>query len=418
MWNAMGSGDANDPIFLGDSDSDSTPGAMVDFATPLAMPRAAKRKQGVSPDRGGPAEPTGGLEAKKARVTGTQRQPLSVDELIEFIKGGKQTNLLFTFGPGGAAGMRNVVGQGWEYANVALPAGLPTPQKATQSHIAPGAKPGFGENSGMIDDYNGARVATGVLLENDAVGRLLRTAYGSNFCLADDRGHYRNKKLDYDISDAGRKKLVAGGHIDFPTWQKRDISDVPVQSAQWGDNELCIIALHQCEKHGIPVGGHTLRDQKEMVVGWFVSPLGKKQYKAYCAATVERLTRESTGRARPYAWPQLQQLLTLPPDKLPQYLFAAAIAFGLRPILYPSGKVVDVPQPYCGAVYKHFDNYKPKPGTQTIDPDAEIAALQPELQEYFATVHAALPEEKFACRVSTLSPEYLRRTFGISLVPA
>lgn len=392
-------GTADDPVYLSDTSDDAD--------VPVFGPRTCAPKRRSDGSAAGSAAGS----AKKPRFANGAH--VSVDALIAFIKEGQQTNLLFTFGPLGAAGVRNVVGEGWAYATVPLPTALPMPQRATQSHVAAGAKPGFGENSGMIDDFNGARRATGVLLADGEVSRLLTAAYGADFCLADDRAHYRDKKLAVDACGAGRTKLLATGHTDFPKWARQNISAVPVQTARWNDGELCIIALHQCKKHGIPQGGHTLRDPKEAVVGWFVSPLQKPTYAKYCAATVARLTKEANKQARPYAWPELHKLLALPPDRVPQYLFAAAIAFGLRPILYPSQKVINVPQSSCPAVYKHFDTYFPAPTTLTVDPAGELAALSPAFREYFATVHATLGPLKFACRVSTLSPEYLRRTLGL-----
>lgn len=349
-------------------------------------------------------------------TTRKAKDPVSVEKLIEFIQSGEQVNLLFSFGPGGAAGMRNVAGA-FQYANVPMPTGLPTPQRGTQYHIAPGAPNGFGENSGMIDDFKGGREAVGVLLADPHVGSLLTAAYGKDFCLADDRAHFRSKGVDYDVGKAGYKKLLETGHVDFPAWAKRNITQVPIQTAQWGQDELCVIALHQCKEHGVPIGGHVVGDDKGRIYGWFVSPLTHSMYQGYCKETVERLREEDEKKPqKPYVWPALRRLLQAKltrPERLPQYLFAAAIAFGLRPILYPSKKKINVPQSFCGAVYKHFTGYFPEPSTLVVDPADEIDRLQERHRDYFDVVQQIIPEPKFACRVSELSPEYLDRVFGI-----
>ena len=361
---------------------------------------------------------TGESAAKKPRLDPV-RAPSTTEQLADFIKKGNQTNLLFTFGTGWKAGFRNVVGT-WEYVTVPVPRGLPMPTFATQSHTAPGAKPGFGENSGMIDDYAGARKAVSVLLGVKEIMELMKAAYGADFFLADDRGHYRFKKLTHDLQGKGRRDLLSLGHVDWPTWLKRDVSDIPVQAAAWADNELCIIALRQCAAHSIPLGGHTRDD--EMILGWFVSPLSSDKYDAYCAETIARLRKEmKPGAKAKYAWPGLRKIEEMFKDDpdLAKYLFAAAIAFGLRPVLYPSKKVINVPQSYCGAVYKHFEGYKPDSSKQVIDPVAEVAKIKdPEIRFYFEQVHKALPNEKFACHVSELSDEYLRRTLGFSAAVA
>ena len=63
--------------------------------------------------------------AKKPRLDPV-RAPSTTEQLVDFIKKGKQTNLLFTFGTDWKAGFRNVVGT-WEYVTVPIPAGLPMP---------------------------------------------------------------------------------------------------------------------------------------------------------------------------------------------------------------------------------------------------------------------------------------------------
>ena len=104
----------------------------------------------------------------------------------------------------------------------------------------------------MIDDYAGARKAVSVLLGVEEIMELMKAAYGADFFLADDRGHYRFKKLMHDLQGKGRRDLLSLGHVDSPTWKKEDVSDIPVQAAAWADNELCIIALRQCAAHSIP----------------------------------------------------------------------------------------------------------------------------------------------------------------------
>ena len=363
---------------------------------------------------------TGESAAKKPRLEGPPvRAPCTTKQLADFIKEGNQTNLLFTFGTDWKAGFRNVVGT-WEYVTVPVPPGLPMPTFATQAHTAPGAKPGFGENSGMIDDYAGARKAVSVSLGVETIMELMQAAYGADFFLADDRGHYRFKKLTHDLQGKGRRDLLDSGHVDWPKWLKMDVSDIPVQAATWADNELCIIALRQCAAHSIPLGGHTRTDER--VLGWFVSPLSSDKYDAYCDETIARLRKEmKPGVKAKYAWEKLYEIVKMFNDdpNLAKYLFAAAIAFGLRPVLYPSTKVINVPQSFCGKVYRHFEGYKPDSSKQVIDPVAEVAKIKdPGIRFYFEQVHKALPEEQLACHVSELSDEYLRRTLGHSLSPA
>ena len=101
--------------------------------------------------------------------------------------------------------------------------------------------------------------------------------------------------------------------------------------------------------------------------------------------------------------------------KLAKYL-CGGNCVGLRPVLYPSKKVINVPQSYCGAVYKHFEGYKPDSSKQVIDPVAEVAKIEdPKIRFYFEQVHKL-------CRTKSLpatsSDEYLRRTLGFSAAVA
>jgi hypothetical protein len=330
---------------------------------------------------------------------------VSATELADFIAAGEQTNLLFTFvppsaGPADGNGYRNVAAEEWEYC--VLPIKLPAPRFGTQYHTTGGAP--FGENTGMIDDYRQQRRAVGMLLSDPVVSDLMTRAYGADYRLADDRAFYRKHGLDAE------RKLQTTVHVDYPSWQRLD-TPVPVQTAVWPAQSLCVIALRQSKPHGIPLGGHS--ESGGMVVGYFVSPLTARQYAAYCKATLQRYEKEcaSQGKKNVYMWPELCRL---GPSVRPQHLFAAAIMYGLRPILYPSRKPIDVPQTYAASVYSKYLGYTPDETQLKFDATAEISALPQPYRRYFSDVAAAFPHLKLACALSSLSHEYLYRTLGLA----
>lgn len=332
------------------------------------------------------------------------KDPVTPEELAKFIKGSKKTNLLFTLSPNGEGGRRNVAAHSWEYC--LMPISMPAPEFGTQYHVT-GGKP-FGENEGMIDDYAGQRKALSVLLETPGVPEFMADAFGPGWRNADDRWAYRKKGL-VENSVALQKDV----HRDWPEWERLE-DKVEAQTAVFPAGMVCIIALGQWAPHSIPAGGHS--NSGGMVFSLYVSPLNARQYAQYCAATMAHFKKECTkidaDKKNVYIWKRLGELRDLGTALRPQHLFAANIMYGMRPGLYPSEKVIDVPQTYSPPIYGPYTGYRPDETLQVINPAEEIPRIPIEFRRYFAEVAAVLAGERMVCRVSELSYEYLYRTFG------
>jgi hypothetical protein len=332
------------------------------------------------------------------------KDPVSPEVLAAFIRGGAMTNLLITLSPDGEGGQRNVAALEWEYC--ILPAMVATPEFGTQYHVTDG-KP-FGENEDFVDDFRGQRKAISVLLSTPSVAELMSNAYGKEWRNADDRWAFRKKRLVENKS-----KLKEKVHRDYPKWERSDV-EVEAETAAWPAGTMCVIALRQSEWHSIPTGGHS--DSGGMIYSLILSPLSARQYANYCAETMAHFKKECTKidahKKHVYIWPRLAELRVLGESLRPQHLFAANIMYGMRPGLYPSTKVVDVPQSYSPAIYGPYTGYRPDETLQVIDPATEIPRIPVEFRRYFAEVAAVLDGERMVCRVSELSYEYLHRTLG------
>ena len=348
----------------------------------------------------------------------------------------EQTNLLFFIGADASGGKRNVTAENWEYC-VLTGMMLPEPKFGRNYHVTKGHA--HGENQGMIDDFHGCREAASLLLDNPAVLELTQRAFGEDFCLGEDRANYRLDHLNADTTAAGKKSLTKIAHQDRPDASGAGFAEwkdpargakLVTETAVWKQGQVCIVALSQSTTHSIGKGG--LSDNGGHVLGWFLGPMSPKNHAAYKTATMAQYNKELKKIQRPrewkmakpvlrsavfkgekcvYMWPELAQLS----DPAAEDIFAAGIAYGLRPLLYPSQKVIDVPQSYSPP-YEHYTGYRPDPARQLVVPAVELALLEakvPEVARHFRKVAAELPGHLWACEVSKLSRGYLLRVFGV-----
>lgn len=337
------------------------------------------------------------------------KDPIAPDELVRVIDEGKQKgehfNLIVSVAkplPSGdeEGGVRAVAAKEWEHTVLPLVDGMQFPEFGTQYHVTKGTP--FGENSNMIDDYESQRQNLSAMLENKIFCLMMEKAFGPDWRNADDRWSYREKnraKPDKDLTV----------HVDHPKW-KRHNTKVPVEAAQWPAGHFSIIALNQSKPHGIPSGGHS--DSGHMIYSMFVSPLSKEAYAKHCTDTLAAFHKQceyaAAGKKNVYMWKKLCKLNLIPKLEA-QHLFAAYMMYGMRPILYPSGKPIDAPQTYSKP-YAEYVEYGPDETRQIHDPATEIATVPARFRRYFADVFAVLPDEKLACALSTLTYNYFYRT--------
>lgn len=335
------------------------------------------------------------------------KPPITPAALADYIQAGAdtgaKTNVILSVSSDGEGGERAVAAEEWAHTNLPLIPGFRLPEFGASYHTTGGVP--HGENNNMCDDYGTNRETLSALLENKEFQALMAAAYGRDWRNADDRWAYRMK------SRAVRDKDLQV-HVDHPKW-KRLPQRVPVSAAKWPAGTISVIALRQSAAHGIPSGGHS--DSGRMIYSMFVSPLSPAAYALHCEKTMEAFEQQcaaaAAGRRNVYMWTKLCALSALGDKLEARHLFAAYMMYEMRPILYPSGKLVTVPHT-MSAPYRQYTGYCPDETRQIYDPAAEIGGVPARFRRYFAEVHAVLPDEMLACAVSKLSFEYLERTLG------
>lgn len=376
--------------------------------------RTTKRKRNP-----GPMPPLLGSVPIEALIAGAKSNPAF-----------RIANILVLVG-GARANWRNVTAANCCWA-VFEGLDLPTPEAGTEDHTTGGVA--HGERSGMLNCFGTAREAVSILLDTPHIRQLVKQVYGDDYCIADDRGHYRDKACRADLTDAGIKRLRANTHTDEPgangTFRDWKCPGRYNECATWriefGPSQVAVILLSQSTPHSIGVGGCT--SEGGPVRGFYLSPMSPEQHRLYLQATVAQFNKEYTKVTSPrpgtlcsaggkgekcvYMWPEL---VRLGQNCCGKVLVAVNIAFKRRQILYPSKKPVKNPASYSPP-YKHYTGYAPAPGSLVVDPADEIARLRrtvPEVVVYFQKIAADLPDWKWACNVSTLGREYLLRVFGL-----
>ena len=293
----------------------------------------------------------------------------------------------------------------------------------------------MGENSGMIDDYLGCRAAMGSLFQDKTLMKLLKSVYGDDFVIADDRAHYRDHNDFEDLTKTGKNNLAKGAHTDIPGDNERydpeEGRNLVTEKAVWEKDQICVIALSQSTLHSIGVGGLTTTFAP--VYGWFIGPMDSDRQQAYKKAIIRDFKNEYTKIVHPrkdavksidfegeksvYMWPELRKLKTS--TVLPEEIIAACIAFGLRPLLYPSHKKIDVPQSQAPSSYGPYCGYRPNPARQIVEVEPELKWIETNLPhsiaKHFKAVGSKISGQKWACQVSNLSLDYLSRVFGDNL---
>ena len=297
---------------------------------------------------------------------------------------------------------------------------LPEPKFGSNYHII---KRRYGENSNMINDYAGNDKLMSIILNNAAFASIVEQVYGTDYGIGRDRASWRYGDLNYDLSAEGLKTLRNRAHTDaldssgnfkeFKASASAEEVRTLTKTVGWKPGQLCVVLLSQSTKHSIGNGGRC-SDRNLPVYGWFFGGLRAEKHAGYLKATLERF-RNQLKKKGPYVWsnlaalePTLDTLDELDGGRL---VISAHLAFALPPPLYPSQKVVDVPQPMTGKLYSEFKaagGMRPNPALQTTVPDAGgIADAQ--VQFFFNMLAVALPAERWATNVAALSTTYLRR---------
>lgn len=334
--------------------------------------------------------------------------------------------------PGEApSAQRNMAAHGWAYTCLSVPASvLRTPTLGTLDHTCPGATHVGEVTGGMVNDYPGNRLVCATLLEIPEIASLMETIWTKDCRVACERGWRRNRALQSDMTTRGRENIVANSHTDaldaagkFTVFKTtRDIGlSLRTETAVCPPGQLGVIVLNQGLPHSIPVGGNCH--------GWYLSPMSPEKHSDYQQATMVQFAKErekvlqprpgvgqaatpGDGEKAVYAWPAMLRM----PSPTWQKVHACIIAFGLRPMLYPSHKIVNIPPPYAAKPYTRYTGYRPDPRLQVVDPAPALAELDkccPEVAVHFRAVAAAFPGQKWACNPGVdIGRAYLVRTFG------
>ena len=105
--------------------------------------------------------------------------------------------------------------------------------------------------------------------------------------------------------------------------------------------KILVTVLDQGRPHGIPTTGDS--------ISIYFSVLSREKFANYAAATMARLAKMAhKPPARPQHWVPLEALGSY------QLVAAATLLLGTRPVLFPSGKVLSLPQPFNASRYKLF----------------------------------------------------------------
>jgi len=367
------------------------------------------------------------VKAPKGLGRPTIQQPESLARLIELKERDPDystANILLFAG----AGSRNFTGK-ISYARIRLSVPLSTPRFGQMSYLTDTL---YGENSGMVNDWTGADAAISSLLADHEFNRLVEAVYGADYGLARDRGHYRLGDPAIDLSAGGLKKLVANAHTDqynaategfkdFKQPTTPDAMRAMTRTVAWEQGELCVVLLSQGTLHSIGQGGMTGSGQP--VLGWFLGALAAPVFSGYLRETWKRFEQQIVARVRKglsaYVWSGLEPILDVyASDHLTgaRVVVCATVCYGLPPMVYPSRKKVDVPQPYAPAPYKPFDErggMRPNPAHMAYEPAEQLGELHPDIRPYFEAV-ARLVTGNWTRYIPALSDEFLFRILGLT----
>lgn len=280
-------------------------------------------------------------------------------------------------------------------------------RKNTQGHLFPGKETAeYNERNGMVNDWAMNPPWTNRLLkEIPGLVGLLEAIYGEGFHLALDRFNTRSGKPKLNPADA---------HVDYPRWEKRDGAELMIKTVSTPLGHISVVLLNQAEVHSIAKGGSA--------DGIYFGPKAPGvDSEEYLKATAEAWRKfcdvvtdpKKKGKKVQY-W--RKAAIAFGPEVPPEVLFALYLAFGMSPLVYPSGKPVVVSPGYSGSYKFYAGEVVPNPELQTFDPAKVYEAIEkkysPECAEPFKSVLKALPDEQWVCDpTECFTEDFLRRFF-------
>jgi len=333
-------------------------------------------------------------------------KPKSLQQCIEQVKKAGLWNIM-VLAPGTQV-KRSVCGKCvWTEIDLHIPKDL-LPRRGTESQqMFKDRTTAAGENSGMLNDWTRQREFASFFLETRP-GVAIAEALGP--CVASERGFSRAS--DNPETEA---HLLKGVHVDVPgvKWKARKTDKVPVLcEVRPTAGRTALVFLRQDTRHSVPKGGKCS--------GWFVKFLGPLEKAQYVNATWTELVAQKTkylSGKQTYVWTELlDKFIVSEAEKVltVQVFLAASVVFGLRPPTYPSGKLINVPQPFAGAVYKLLRNegVRPVVKDQTLNPQIVLGCMRDffdtELMDIFGAVAAFLPEQNWVVSPVHLGLRYCR----------
>lgn len=229
----------------------------------------------------------------------------------------------------------------------------------------------------MIQNWVDSPTVVDAFMQEPGIEGVVEQIYGKGYRFAIDR--FGQQKASTTQS---AKKLQDSCHVDYPEWKKVDFGSLPegdrpvLEHVPIYPGHYCVIVIDQGAPHMIPTTGDS------MTV--YFPALSRAQHAAYEKATLAQLAKKPTPRSQHL--PELAALSDI------SAIMALCLLTTVRPVMYPSGKKIDMPAPYNGSRFKYFNgctmppnqtkevaavigNLKRKHGASVADP-FEVAARQ------------------------------------------
>jgi hypothetical protein len=347
--------------------------------------------------------PTGPPRKKRKQETASQDFDRFISDIREF----KRPTCIFAKPrTPGKAGIRPVAACHRVYS---FRGTFKSPESGASDYLLCGLEQGKSLDGSIMQDWSSNPKAVDDLLnirENQRypVRDILTLVYGTDYNLVIDRMSQFHEKMKQS-----EKKLQDLCHVDWPRWKKIDAQECPpLTNVELKADHVTIIVIDQGEPHSVPACAGD-------AFGVYVGALSKDAREKYDRMSHGYLKKkQKNALAKPQHFEGFNEFIGRSDSA--QLIMATCLLTGARPMLFPSMKPIQMPQPFNGSRYKLFNGYT-LPDQDKFDLEVTLSKIQVQhgdIARIFREAALMLSlGPRCACDPSLFSLYTLRKFFNI-----